>query len=154
MQLLFGCMLILYDKITIIYIQLLTTNLTRWVVCAPCSTRQSVCWSRFVTSIGSCRYHIAGTKGVFYSREPYVNDSSAHVTRFIGLANVGNKEKQVFIYRSSQLFLFKKKENLFVHIYTTFLSYITIFTRHRWFGHGHGCQNKILTTIFFVVVYL
>ncbi|CAD6225179.1 unnamed protein product [Miscanthus lutarioriparius] len=27
-------------------------------------------------------------------REPYVNDSAAHVTRFIGLANVGNKEKQ------------------------------------------------------------
>ncbi|CAD6219588.1 unnamed protein product [Miscanthus lutarioriparius] len=44
------------------------------------------------------RYHIAGTKGVFYSREPYVNDSAAHVTRFIGLANVGNKEKQKFIH--------------------------------------------------------
>ncbi|KAJ1289440.1 hypothetical protein BS78_02G164100 [Paspalum vaginatum] len=47
------------------------------------------------------RYHIAGTKGVFYSREPYVNDSSAHVTRFIGLANVGNKEKQKFIHAIS-----------------------------------------------------
>ncbi|KAM0892668.1 hypothetical protein ACQ4PT_025596 [Festuca glaucescens] len=47
------------------------------------------------------RYHIAGTKGVFYSREPYVNDSSLHVTRFIGLANVGNKEKQKFIHAIS-----------------------------------------------------
>ncbi|RLN33556.1 zinc finger CCCH domain-containing protein 59 [Panicum miliaceum] len=47
------------------------------------------------------RYHIAGTKGVFYSREPYVNDSAAHVTRFIGLANVGNKEKQKFIHAIS-----------------------------------------------------
>lgn len=47
------------------------------------------------------RYHIAGTKCVFYSREPYVNDSAAHVTRFIGLANVGNKEKQKFIHAIS-----------------------------------------------------
>jgi hypothetical protein len=27
-----------------------------------------------------------------------VSDSAAHVTRFIGLANVGNKEKQVHLY--------------------------------------------------------
>lgn len=47
------------------------------------------------------RYHIAGTKGVFYSREPYINDSATHVTRFIGLANVGNKEKQKFIHAIS-----------------------------------------------------
>ena len=64
-----------------------------------------------MTSFGSCRYHIAGTKGVFYSREPYVNDSAAHDTRFIGLANVGNKEKQVFIilYTDQTNFLFKKE---------------------------------------------
>ncbi|BAF24911.1 zinc finger CCCH domain-containing protein 59 isoform X1 [Oryza sativa Japonica Group] len=47
------------------------------------------------------RYHIAGSKGVFYAREPYVSDSAAHVTRFIGLANVGNKEKQKFIHAIS-----------------------------------------------------
>lgn len=40
-------------------------------------------------------YHIAGTKGVFYAREPYSNADAVHVTRFIGLAPVGNKEKQV-----------------------------------------------------------
>ena len=65
-----------------------------------------------MTSFGSCRYHIAGTKGVFYSREPYVNDSAAHVTRFIGLANVGNKETQVFIILytdQTNFFLFKKE---------------------------------------------
>lgn len=117
-------MLILYNDIIIIYTQLLTTNLTR----SLCSRRQNECWSRFVTSFGSCRYHIAGTKGVFYSREPYVNDSAAHVTRFIGLANVGNKEKQVFIYRSNQLLVQKRKKNLFVHVYTTFLSSIVICT--------------------------
>lgn len=33
--------------------------------------------------------------GVFYDREPYVNADAAHVTRFLGLASVGNKEKQV-----------------------------------------------------------
>ena len=80
-----------------------------------------------MTSFGSCRYHIAGTKGVFYSREPYVNDSAAHVTRFIGLANVGNKEKQVFIYRPNEL-LVQKVKNLFVHVYTTFLCSIVICT--------------------------
>ncbi|KAF0913226.1 hypothetical protein E2562_020386 [Oryza meyeriana var. granulata] len=42
-----------------------------------------------------------GSKGLFYAREPYVNDSAAHVTRFIGLANVGNKEKQKFIHAIS-----------------------------------------------------
>ncbi|KAL5201133.1 hypothetical protein ABZP36_035487 [Zizania latifolia] len=47
------------------------------------------------------RYHIAGSKGVFYAREPYINDSAAHFTRFIGLANVGNKEKQKFIHAIS-----------------------------------------------------
>lgn len=42
------------------------------------------------------RYHIAGTRGVFYSREPYANIDAVHVTRFIGLAPVGNADKQVF----------------------------------------------------------
>lgn len=32
---------------------------------------------------------------VFYAREPYLNTESTHVTRFIGLAQVGNKNKQV-----------------------------------------------------------
>ncbi|WOL03010.1 zinc finger CCCH domain-containing protein 59 isoform X3 [Canna indica] len=44
------------------------------------------------------RYHFAGTKGVFYEREPYSNDDSVHVTRFLGLAVVGNKNKQKFIH--------------------------------------------------------
>ena len=33
--------------------------------------------------------------GVFYAREPYLNVDSSHVTRFLGLAQVGNKTKQV-----------------------------------------------------------
>lgn len=33
--------------------------------------------------------------GVFYAREPYLNVDAVHVTRFIGLAAVGNKDKQV-----------------------------------------------------------
>ena len=40
-------------------------------------------------------YHVAGTKGAFYAREPYSNIDAIHVTRFLGLASVGNKEKQV-----------------------------------------------------------
>ncbi|KAL5572476.1 hypothetical protein UlMin_022073, partial [Ulmus minor] len=46
-------------------------------------------------------YHIAGTKGVFYSREPYSNADAVHVTRFLGLASVGNKDKQKFIHAIS-----------------------------------------------------
>ncbi|KAK7329692.1 hypothetical protein VNO77_23867 [Canavalia gladiata] len=47
------------------------------------------------------RYHIAGTKGIYYSREPYSNDDAVHVTRFIGLAPVGNRDKQKFIHAIS-----------------------------------------------------
>ncbi|KAL8093926.1 zinc finger CCCH domain-containing protein 64 [Apium graveolens] len=47
------------------------------------------------------RYHIAGTRGVFYSREPYANIDAVHVTRFIGLAPVGNADKQKFIHALS-----------------------------------------------------
>ncbi|XP_027330082.1 zinc finger CCCH domain-containing protein 64 isoform X3 [Abrus precatorius] len=47
------------------------------------------------------RYHIAGTKGIYYAREPYSNVDAVHVTRFIGLASVGNKDKQKFIHALS-----------------------------------------------------
>ncbi|KAG6769985.1 hypothetical protein POTOM_025652 [Populus tomentosa] len=47
------------------------------------------------------RYHFAGTKGVFYAREPYSNVDAVHVTRFFGLAMVGNKDKQKFIHAIS-----------------------------------------------------
>ena len=45
------------------------------------------------------RYHFAGLEGVFYERTPYRNhrvlaESAKHVTRFLGLARVGNKEKK------------------------------------------------------------
>ncbi|KAI3447136.1 hypothetical protein Pfo_003801 [Paulownia fortunei] len=47
------------------------------------------------------RYHIAGTIGVYYDREPYANVGAVHVTRFIALAPVGNKDKQKFIHALS-----------------------------------------------------
>ncbi|CDP03158.1 unnamed protein product [Coffea canephora] len=47
------------------------------------------------------RYHVAGTMGVFYAREPYTNVDAVHVTRFMGLAPVGNKNKQKFIHAIS-----------------------------------------------------
>ncbi|PIN01873.1 hypothetical protein CDL12_25616 [Handroanthus impetiginosus] len=47
------------------------------------------------------RYHIAGTLGVYYDREPYANVGAVHVTRFIALAPVGNKDKQKFIHALS-----------------------------------------------------
>jgi hypothetical protein len=45
-----------------------------------------------------CSYHIAGSKGIYYAREPYSNVDAVHVTRFIGLASVGNKDKQVRLF--------------------------------------------------------
>ncbi|KAI3694412.1 hypothetical protein L1987_77377 [Smallanthus sonchifolius] len=47
------------------------------------------------------RYHVAGAKGVYYAREPYMNADAARVTRFIGLAAVGNASKQKFIHAIS-----------------------------------------------------
>ena len=49
------------------------------------------------------RYHFAGQKGVFYERVPYRNhrvmvQNQRHVTRFIGMAKVGNPEKKKWIY--------------------------------------------------------
>ena len=49
------------------------------------------------------RYHFAGTRGVFFERTPYRNhrvmaQQAKHVTRFIGMADVGNKEKKKWIY--------------------------------------------------------
>lgn len=47
------------------------------------------------------RYHIAGSEGIFYSREPYANNGASHVTRFLGLAAVGNVKKEKFIHALS-----------------------------------------------------
>ncbi|CAA6660931.1 unnamed protein product [Spirodela intermedia] len=47
------------------------------------------------------RYHFAGTKSIFYAREPYLNDKGMHVTRFVGLSAVGNKDKQKFLHAIS-----------------------------------------------------
>ncbi|XP_024967831.1 zinc finger CCCH domain-containing protein 64 isoform X2 [Cynara cardunculus var. scolymus] len=47
------------------------------------------------------RYHVAGAKGVYYAREPYMNVDAVHVTRFVGLAPVGNASKQKFIHAIS-----------------------------------------------------
>ncbi|RLN36310.1 Zinc finger CCCH domain-containing protein 59 [Panicum miliaceum] len=40
------------------------------------------------------RYHIAGTKGVFYSREQYVNDSSAHLPALLDLLLLETKKSR------------------------------------------------------------
>ncbi|XP_075474588.1 LOW QUALITY PROTEIN: zinc finger CCCH domain-containing protein 64 [Primulina tabacum] len=49
------------------------------------------------------RYHIAGTVGVYYDREPYVNVGAVHVTRFLALGSVGNKNKQKFLHALSPM---------------------------------------------------
>jgi len=54
------------------------------------------------------RYHFAGLHGEHYERVPYRNHQSGaemarHVTRFISLAKVGNKEKKKWLYAFSIL---------------------------------------------------
>lgn len=49
------------------------------------------------------RYHFSGIEGISYERNPYRNHQllsgqSSHVTRFVALANVGNKEKSKYLY--------------------------------------------------------
>ena len=50
-----------------------------------------------VATVARPRYHFAGSKNTFYARPPYTNPdlgAGSHVTRFIGLAAVGNAAKQ------------------------------------------------------------
>ncbi|XP_045618133.1 CWF19-like protein 1 [Procambarus clarkii] len=49
------------------------------------------------------RYHFSGVEGVYYERLPYRNhivlqEKTRHVSRFIGLAKVGNPEKHKWLY--------------------------------------------------------
>lgn len=49
------------------------------------------------------RYHFAGLEGMFYERQPYRNhkvlaEKDKHVTRFLGLAKVNNKDKKKYLY--------------------------------------------------------
>ena len=49
------------------------------------------------------RYHFSGMQGEHYERPPYRNhqsgsEQSRHVTRFIALAKVANKEKKKWLY--------------------------------------------------------
>lgn len=49
------------------------------------------------------RYHFVGVEGVFYERQPYRNhqvllEPARHVTRFVALANAGNKDKLKYLY--------------------------------------------------------
>ena len=52
------------------------------------------------------RYHFCGLEGIHFERQPYRNhkvlaESVMHTTRFIGLSQVGNKEKAKWLYAFS-----------------------------------------------------
>ncbi|KAG0242454.1 hypothetical protein BGW41_004183 [Actinomortierella wolfii] len=52
-----------------------------------------------LTSLVQPRYHFAGSANVFWERPPYRNSQGAtHTTRFIGLADVANPQKQRWFY--------------------------------------------------------
>lgn len=54
-----------------------------------------------VAALARPRYHFAGSKNTFYARPPYTNPdlgAGSHVTRFIGLAGVGNMAKQKWLH--------------------------------------------------------
>ncbi|KAM3176868.1 hypothetical protein ACTXT7_005637 [Hymenolepis weldensis] len=62
----------------------------------------SLCVSHIANSVKP-RYHFAATSSVFYERKPYRNhrvlqEKERLVTRFIALANVGNKENAKYLY--------------------------------------------------------
>nr|CDS26941.1 CWF19 protein 1 [Hymenolepis microstoma] len=62
----------------------------------------SLCVSHIANSVKP-RYHFAATSGVFYERKPYRNhrvlqEKEKLVTRFIALANVGNKGNAKYLY--------------------------------------------------------
>ncbi|KAK6944814.1 Cwf19-like protein, C-terminal domain-2 [Dillenia turbinata] len=56
--------------------------------------RQAISFFPHQILSSSISYHIAGTKDIYYAREPYSNVDAVHVTRFLGLASVGNRDKQ------------------------------------------------------------
>jgi len=66
-----------------------------WILFSLC---ESCVFDHNSLSFFFCSYHIAGSKGIYYAREPYSNFDAVHVTRFIGLASVGNKDKQVRLF--------------------------------------------------------
>ncbi|XP_048241532.1 CWF19-like protein 1 isoform X3 [Haliotis rufescens] len=65
------------------------------------SQMEATCTSLLVGEVARLlqpRYHFSGLNGIFYERQPYRNhqifaESGIHVTRFIGLAAVGNLNK-------------------------------------------------------------
>ncbi|XP_048241533.1 CWF19-like protein 1 isoform X4 [Haliotis rufescens] len=73
------------------------------------SQMEATCTSLLVGEVARLlqpRYHFSGLNGIFYERQPYRNhqifaESGIHVTRFIGLAAVGNLNKDKFLYAFS-----------------------------------------------------
>ena len=70
------------------------------------------------------RYHFCALEDIHHERQPYRNhkvlaEQARHVTRFIGLAKVGNKQKKkvnISLYKKLTVlstFLLKYKQNLF-----------------------------------------
>lgn len=56
---------------------------------------------------------------MFYAREPYSNVDAVHVTRFIGLAPVGNKDKQVYILSTISNNMIKYSFIFYLTLYNT-----------------------------------
>lgn len=70
-----------------------------------CHSCGSILLSKFVDSVQP-RYHFSSMEGVYYERAPYRNHvvlqgQTRHVTRFLALAEYGNKNKQKFLYAFS-----------------------------------------------------
>jgi len=69
---------------------------------SKCTSCGSYLLSKFVDQIKP-RYHFVGLEGVFYERAPYRNhqvlqEQARHVTRFLALAKMGNKNRQRYLY--------------------------------------------------------
>lgn len=78
------------------------TNFGNAISSEKCVSCGSLVLSKFVHSVRP-RYHFAALEGVYYERVPYRNHTvldgkPTHVTRFLSLAALGNKDKQKYLY--------------------------------------------------------
>lgn len=69
---------------------------------SKCLSCGSLLLSKFVDKARP-RYHFAAMEGVYYERAPYRNhmvlkEQIRHITRFLSLAPLGNKDKQKYLY--------------------------------------------------------
>ena len=139
---------------SLITMELLTTNLTRSVVCVVCSWRQNVCWSGIATlfdpELWHCLFHadiiLLAPKVSFIQGNPMSIILLHMLPALLDLLMLETKKSR-YIYTRQVNFLKKNKICLF-HFYTTFVLYC------KWYTTLSSHKSATLTSHFFVVMNL